>query len=195
MERKSEPVSNGRKIHFDNSELVKTSFWVSQLLMVLATVLGVYLAAQQGLSQAIKFDSLVNTQNNYHLQRALYDEVRDNLQTLEAYMVDIDKLRPLDLRSLHPQLSDFVWQNMYYSANALETPAEILTAIRRFRIESAQLIEKMEKQELSRGVGTTRLRALVGKISADTLPKLQLSFQRMELELQRSGMDVNITEE
>ncbi|WP_243880021.1 hypothetical protein [Shewanella algae] len=110
-------------------------------------------------------------------------------------MADIDKLRPLDLRSLRPQLSDFVWQNMYYSANALETPAEILTAIRRFRIESAQLIEKMEKQELSRGVGTTRLRALVGKISADTLPKLQLSFQRMELELQRSGMDVNITEE
>ncbi|MGB5145342.1 MAG: hypothetical protein WBO22_17900, partial [Shewanella indica] len=140
MERKSEPVSNGRKIHFDNSELVKTSFWVSQLLMVLATVLGVYLAAQQGLSQAIKFDSLVNTQNNYHLQRALYDEVRDNLHELEAYMADIDKQRPLDLRSLHPQLSDFVWQNMYYSANALETPAEILTAIRRFRIESAQLI-------------------------------------------------------
>ena len=34
----------------DNEDLVKSSFWISQIFMTIATVAGVYLAAQEGLS-------------------------------------------------------------------------------------------------------------------------------------------------
>lgn len=84
------PISNEadmpkRTIKLDNTELIKTSFWVSQIFIIIATVVGVYLAAQEGLSQAIKFDALSNMQNNYHLRHALYDEVSDNVEILSHY--------------------------------------------------------------------------------------------------------------
>ena len=53
----AEPIKRFPKL--DNQELVKTSFWISQVFMIIATIVGVYLAAQEGLSQAIIFDESI----------------------------------------------------------------------------------------------------------------------------------------
>lgn len=112
-----------KKIRFDNQELVKTSFWVSQIFMIIATVAGVYLAAQEGLSQAIKFDSLTNMQNNYHLQHSLYEELKDNVTVMTEYAERIEKEKPYNIKEYHPVMADFVWQNMKYSATPWKPPA------------------------------------------------------------------------
>lgn len=42
-------IEDGKRFpRLDNRELVKTSFWISQIFMIIATVAGVYVAAQEG---------------------------------------------------------------------------------------------------------------------------------------------------
>lgn len=62
----------------DNKELKSTGFWLNQLFLVFSTIFGVYLAAQSGLEQALKFDSFSKMEDNYYLRTSLYDEVKDN---------------------------------------------------------------------------------------------------------------------
>ncbi len=45
----------------------------------------VYLAAQSGLEQALKFDSFSKMEDNYYLRTSLYDEVKDNAEHLKKF--------------------------------------------------------------------------------------------------------------
>ncbi|GIU50337.1 hypothetical protein TUM4438_35950 [Shewanella sairae] len=179
----TEPVKRFPKL--DNQELVKTSFWVSQIFMIVATVAGVYLAAQEGLSQAIKFDDLNNKQNNYYLRHALYDEVKDNVETINAYaeLVSNSTVSAYDLKNVHPTISTFVWDNMRYSRNTLETPTEILTETRRFYMLSDDLVAKLEARFYGRKFGAKKLTELTAEVSETTLPKLRANFEALEKHL------------
>ena len=42
--------------------------------MVISTIFGVYLAAQSGLEQALKFDSFSKMEDNYYLRTSLFDD-------------------------------------------------------------------------------------------------------------------------
>ncbi|MEZ9593328.1 hypothetical protein AB4298_01695 [Shewanella sp. 10N.261.52.F9] len=176
----------------DNQELVKTSFWVSQFFMIIATVAGVYLAAQEGLSQAIKFDDLSNKQNNYYLRYALYDEVKDNIDTINVYADTLTKgsSNPYDLKNIHPTISTFVWENMRYSANTLETPTEILTETRRFYMLSDDIVAKIEARFYGANFGAKKLRELTAEVSQNTLPKLKKNYTALGIYLEEHGITV-----
>ena len=62
-------ISNALKT-VDNKELKSTGFWLNQVFLVLSTVFGVYLAAQSGLEQALKFDTFSKMEDNYYLPAA-----------------------------------------------------------------------------------------------------------------------------
>ncbi|MCU8035731.1 MAG: hypothetical protein WC024_11540 [Shewanella sp.] len=182
------PISNEadmpkRTIKLDNTELIKTSFWVSQIFIIIATVVGVYLAAQEGLSQAIKFDALSNMQNNYHLRHALYDEVSDNVEILSHYADTVETVSSNSLVKMHPQMGLFVWDNMRYSANALETPSDILSDIRRLYLESEKIISNIETRHYSVSYGKDQLQNVLSKIKEDTLPKLKTNYETLSKEL------------
>ncbi len=193
MEVNQEPSQRrgAKKIRFDNQELVKTSFWVSQIFMIIATVAGVYLAAQEGLSQAIKFDSLTNMQNNYHLQHSLYEELKDNVAVMTAYTELIEKEKPYNIKEYHPVMADFIWGNMKYSAYTLETPSDILSGARRFYMGSADIVGKIERKFYGPSFGSKQLRSLIEEVETHTLPKLEQSYKKMADELKRAGIDVN----
>jgi len=174
----------------DNQELVKTSFWISQVFMIIATIVGVYLAAQEGLSQAITFDDLSNKQNNYYLRHALYDEVNDNVTIINDYADTITKNSPYDLKGIHPQMATFVWENMLYSPNTLETPTQILTETRRFYMMSADIISKMEARVYGTKFGAKKLRELTEGISQTTLPLLKNNYQHLAAELKAADIHV-----
>ncbi|WP_028766092.1 hypothetical protein [Shewanella fidelis] len=186
----AEPVKRFPKL--DNQELVKTSFWVSQIFMIVATVVGVYLAAQEGLSQAIKFDELSNKQNNYYLRHALYDEVTDNINMLEAYADTLTKgsSNPYELKHIRPNIGTFVWENMRYSPNALETPTTILTETRRFYNASEDIVSKIEGRFYGSKYGAKQLKELTQKMRTETMPKLEKNFQSLALELKQNGITV-----
>lgn len=190
------PISNEadmpkRTIKLDNTELIKTSFWVSQIFIIIATVVGVYLAAQEGLSQAIKFDALSNMQNNYHLRHALYDEVSDNVEILSHYADTVETVSSNSLVKMHPQMGLFVWDNMRYSANALETPSDILSDIRRLYLESEKIISNIETRHYSVSYGKDQLQNVLSKIKDDTLPKLKTNYETLSKELKDNDIAVD----
>lgn len=190
------PISNEadmpkRTIKLDNTELIKTSFWVSQIFIIIATVVGVYLAAQEGLSQAIKFDALSNMQNSYHLRHALYDEVSDNVEILSHYADTVETVSSNSLVKMHPQMGLFVWDNMRYSANALETPSDILSDIRRLYLESEKIISNIETRHYSVSYGKDQLQNVLSKIKEDTLPKLKTNYETLSKELKDNDIAVD----
>lgn len=190
------PISNEadmpkRAIKLDNTELIKTSFWVSQIFIIIATVVGVYLAAQEGLSQAIKFDALSNMQNNYHLRHALYDEVSDNVEILSHYADTVETVSSNSLVKMHPQMGLFVWDNMRYSANALETPSDILSDIRRLYLESEKITSNIETRHYSVSYGKDQLQNVLSKIKEDTLPKLKTNYETLSKELKDNDIAVD----
>ncbi|MBW3532954.1 hypothetical protein [Shewanella sp. NKUCC06_TVS] len=190
------PISNEadmpkHAIKLDNTELIKTSFWVSQIFIIIATVVGVYLAAQEGLSQAIKFDALSNMQNNYHLRHALYDEVSDNVEILSHYADTVETVSSNSLVKMHPQMGLFVWDNMRYSANALETPSDILSDIRRLYLESEKIISNIETRHYSVSYGKDQLQNVLSKIKEDTLPKLKTNYETLSKELKDNDIAVD----
>jgi len=178
-------------IKFDNSDLVKTGFWVGQIFMVIATVVGVYLAAQEGLSQALLFENLNSKEKNYYLQHALADELDDNINSLNAYAKLLQTKPVYDIKANHPVVSDFVWESMKYSPNALETPSDILSAIRRYNSEVALIIEKMEGNQFGPKYGSNLLIALNQKVTDGALSDLIRHYTQLHEELVEAGIDVS----
>jgi hypothetical protein len=66
-------------------------YWVSQLVVLTSTVLGVYLAAQAGYSTAIQFEMTRGEREAYYVRRALLDEVKSNLRTVDEWGAAYEK--------------------------------------------------------------------------------------------------------
>ena len=57
-------------------------FWIGQIMVIVSTVLGVYLAAYAGFERALEFDVLVNKRSAYHLITSLEAELKDNIKLI-----------------------------------------------------------------------------------------------------------------
>ncbi|QLE87898.1 hypothetical protein FLM48_17915 [Shewanella sp. Scap07] len=182
---------NKRFPQLDNQELVKTSFWISQIFMIVATVAGVYLAAQEGLSQAITFDSLTNQQNNYYLRHALYDEVSDNVAEIENYVDVIATKAAHERKNFRPIMATFVWDNMRYSPHTLETPTAILSQTRRFYMKSGDIVDKIERGFYGAAYGGKLLKALTAEMRQATLPALKTNYTALALSLRENDIEVD----
>lgn len=190
MSEGTNSTTQGNNVRLDNSELARTSFWISQVFMIIATVAGVYLAGKEGLNQAITFDNLSNMQSNYYLRHSLHDEVSENVATLLDYVKTTRENRPPDLKRVHPQLADFVWDAMKYSPTTLETPSELLSPVRQFYLKVDSLLARLEARHILRSKGLDELEALCLQMQNELLPKLQTNYQGLATELKRSNIDV-----
>ena len=176
----------------DHSDLKTSSFWISQIFMIIATVAGVYLAAQAGLQQAIEFDNLTSTESNYYLRQSLYDEVDANVSLLRTYNKEFFS-RPLQKNELEkntPALRRFVWESMKYSPSTLETPSYFLREIQGFYAD----IDLIMANRLSWAHGPSYASKLMTEqldhIENVVLPKLADNTRQLAQELKDAGMDV-----
>ncbi|TCI01492.1 hypothetical protein EZV61_17375 [Corallincola luteus] len=181
----------------DNKDLSKSGFWLSHLLTILATVIGVYLAAQAGLSQALIFDTLQTKQNNYYLRSSLYAELADNTALLNAYNHDVLKkgvsVDTIKLRN--PRLSTYVWESMKFSPTTLETPTYFLTQTRRFYADVNEIIHKVEQGQYGSRHASSLLQQHLDTMNNEVLPKLQASATALTVELQKYDVAVDLQDE
>jgi hypothetical protein len=61
------------------------------LVILLSTVLGVYLAAQAGYNTAIQFEVTRGEREAYYLRRALLEEVKSNLRSVDEWSSNYEK--------------------------------------------------------------------------------------------------------
>lgn len=173
----------------DNKELKSTGFWLNQVFLVLSTIFGVYLAAQSGLEQALKFDSYSKMEDNFYLRTSLYDEVNDNAHNVRAYAARLAKSPPSSEMQYHkPTLEKYIWQTMQYSPTTLETPSIFLTQIRRFYSRSEFIIEAAHKRQMSARQASIELNNITDIIEKQTLPQLQASALHLQQELKQNDI-------
>ena len=60
--------------------------WINNAVVLSSTVLGVYLAARAGYRTAVDVSVINQLREGYYLRRALCDEVKDNLDTVDRWM-------------------------------------------------------------------------------------------------------------
>ena len=166
----------------ERSDVKKASFWVSQLVIIIATVGGVYLAASQGLKQAIQFDSIRSEQNNYYLRKSLQNELGDNVGYIRDYINKVNQ------RVANPtlDLETFVWNSMTYSSTALETPSDLLRDAQRFYHQ----VDEIMKGAAAVPVKNKALEDLAKRIESEVLPKFEADTKRIKDRLAAKNIDV-----
>ena len=180
----------------DNKELKSTGFWLNQVFMVVSTIFGVYLAAQSGLEQALKFDSFSKMEDNYYLRTSLYDEVNDNANAVAEYAERLAKLPPTsEIEYFKPTLEKYIWETMQYSPTTLETPSELLTQIRRFYTRAEFLIGTVVARKTSAKHAALELKKITDLMQAETLPQLKNSANQLKRELKKNNISVGSLKE
>ncbi|WP_434340376.1 hypothetical protein [Motilimonas cestriensis] len=187
---KTLPIKTAVK-KLDNSDLIKTGFWVGQVFMLIATMLGVYLASQEGMSQAMTFNDINTLQDNYHLRRSLRDEFSDNIDKLDETIAFLRQGHTYFAEKDQPKFDTYVWQAMRFSPRTMETPAPILTGVRRFHSEVDDLLMRLDKKFLGRSLITERLEAVSKQAREETLAYLEADLINIKQVLLSYNVDVN----
>lgn len=121
----------------EQSEIKKASFWVSQLFIIAATVLGVYLAANQGFEQAILFDNIKGEKTNYYLRKSLQHELTDNVSYIREFIAKVENR--IDKPEL--VLETFIWRSIASSSATLETPSDLLREAKLFYRKADEIMK------------------------------------------------------
>lgn len=173
----------------DNSEVKKPSFWISQVFILIATVLGVYLAATQGFKQAVQFDHIMGQKNIYYLQISLKHELDTNISATEQFLEKTQNSK--DQWATYPlELSSFIWNNMQNSATALELNPIILANTEKFMTHAPKEYKKATSgDQAQRQAAIKRLELLIQSSKNTLMPELDKNIQQLEVSLQKVGID------
>lgn len=173
----------------NSGEVKKASFWISQFFILIATVLGVYLAATQGFKQAIQFDHIMGQKNAYYLQVSLKNELSTNIAATEQFLEKTQNSK--DQWATYPlELSTFIWNNMQLSATALELSPIILANTEKFMINTPKEYTKATSgDQAQRQAAIKRLELLIQSSKQTLMPELDKNIQQLETSLQKAGID------
>ena len=114
---------------FKVRESGNAEFWISHLIILFSTVLGVYLAAQAGYRTAVEFEVSRTDREGYYLRRALLDEVRHNLDWADKLTDTVNKDAYTFLTG-NEKPQTFVWDTMQQQSTTFQLPPQTLAAIR-----------------------------------------------------------------
>lgn len=172
-----------------SDETKKLSFWVSQLFILLATVVGVYLASSQGFKQALAYGEVQSARTNYYLRKSLRNEIADNLVVIENYMENVGSGSP-SARQAPLNLDTFVWDCLKASSNTLETPSELLRESRKFYRGVEDVHQKIANQTFAVGYGKQQLQTLVDHMKKEVLPEFDKDLSSLQNYLKGNGIQV-----
>ncbi len=155
-------------------------FWIGQIMVILSTVLGVYLAANAGFERAIEFDAMVNKRSAYRLLGSLEAELKDNITIVNKLTENlqlVNKDRTYMLR--RHQTGKFIWQAMLESDHTFQVPAEVLTGVRRYYKNLEILRYELENSKIPSSYFITRIKEEHSILEKTVLPKIDNEKQHL----------------
>lgn len=188
----SAPSANAKakKLALQPGETSNLSFWIAQGFMLLATVIGVYLAGQQGLAQALAFDQIQSEKNNYHLRQSLKDELIENVALVAAYTEALKSTGPSSSRRLEMNLDTFVWESMKFSPHTMETPSLLLSESRRFYRETRDIYNKIQSGFYSGPYGSQLLLNVIEHMESAVLPAFDEDLNTLRTYLEQHEVEI-----
>jgi hypothetical protein len=165
-------------------------FWVSNLIIVFSTVLGVYLAAQAGYATAVDFEQTRTDREGYYMRRALLDEVRDNLDQADQwadFIVNKDGWRFQGSADTY-KMQDFVWETMKQQAITFQLAPTVLTGVRRYYDNAAGHAQSMARGQGTAMDGAKALLADTKKMRDETIPAMEKDIAVLKGRLDAKGI-------
>lgn len=181
------PVTENKGMQFD--EIRKASFWVGQFFIIIATVLGVYLASTQGFKQAMAYGNLQSARSNYYLRKSLRTEMHDNIALVREYMKRLET-GGLPARKAPFSLDTFVWESMKNATATMETPPEMLREARMFYRGVADLHQKIVDNTYGVKVANEKLTEMLDHVEKTVLPMFDADIAKVGKYLQDNGLTV-----
>lgn len=171
------------------NEIKKASFWVSQIFIIIATVIGVFLAATQGYKQAVQFENMTSYKESYYLQKSLQYELEDNIAILKSYMKDINDPTIYGALDRPMAFYNLIWENMKFSSTTLATPPELLRDAQRFYRQVNDIHTSLTKSNrISISYATKQFQEQIDLVEQNLIPALKNSTDKIKQEL--DGSDV-----
>ncbi len=170
----------------------KFEFWVSHFLVMMATIIGVYLAATLGFEKAIEYELVKSDKDSYYLRSAMQQELIDNLENVEFWSKDFlsGNARNYIGRQDHYQLENFAWKTMQFSPSTFEIPSEILTGIRRFYTNTTNNLDKMTRKNYAASLDVKAMQAEAVKVRKELLPLIEEDIQKLKTKVEKYGIDL-----
>lgn len=173
----------------NDTEIKKASYWLSQTFVIIATIIGVFLAANQGYKLAVQFENNLAVKESYYLQKSLQYELEDNVVVVLNYIEAIKggdmqaKGEPLNLNTL-------VLENMKFSQITLSTPPEILRDTQRFYRTINAWYAKTSSSKVAASFGIKQLQSELDRVETGLIDQLKTNTEILKQQVEKSGMSL-----
>jgi hypothetical protein len=165
-------------------------FWVSNFIIILSTVLGVYLAALAGYKTALEFEISRTQRESYFMRTALLDELKDNLEQAEKnadFIMNKDGWRFKAGPEAY-KMQSFVWETMKQQSTTFQIPSELLTAVRRYYDNTNSYGTDMRAASSPAIEAAKALLAETKAMREKTLPAMEKDIARLREKLEKLGL-------
>lgn len=178
---------------FKVRETGNLEFWVSNLVIVLSTVLGVYLAAQAGYRTALDFETARTERESYYMRGALLDELKDNLARAEEISKNMAE-NGWRVRGADPEifkLQGYVWETMKEQSITFQIPSEVLTGVRRYYDKSGGYAKSLAIGQGTAMDAANEWKKDTAEVREKIVPAMERDIAQLREKLVSRGLELN----
>ena len=199
---------------FKVRESGNAEFWIANVIVMASTVLGVYLAAQAGFQTALQFEVARSERDGYYLRRALLDEVKDNLDSVDdwsqsfekalrnrisdsyflpsdswiAYWCDKNGWSNAGVTPDDLRMKTFVWETMKQQAITFQLSPRLISAVRRYYDSMDGNMKDVQSHEWKAGPSAKAILEDTKHMRDEVLPAFEKDIAELHESLQAQGV-------
>ncbi len=118
------------------------TYWIGHIFTVVATIIGVYLAATVGFDKALELEIVRADRGTYYLSESLYSEVASNIEIVQGYIDKVgDNPFPYSEDFEGIAINTFILDSAKFNDSALEIEPTILQDVSRYYFEVGVAID------------------------------------------------------
>jgi len=172
----------------NKSTLINPAYWIGHTFAIIATILGVYLAASLGFNKAVDLELLRADRGTYYVAQSLLSQTESNLEHFEEY---IEKSKTTNrtkdiIGGMH--LNDYVIESAKFSESTFELDPQVLTEVSQFYSNVRNAFEKYypEKPDTLMHV----IKKETAKMKDGPLQRLEEHVKELKELCKRKGLDL-----
>ncbi len=123
-------------------ELKDPAYWIGHLFTVVATIVGVYLAATVGFKKALDLEIIRADRGTYYLAASLHSELGANIENIQKYINNVgDNPHPFKEHFTGIAINTFILDAAKFNDGALEIEPNILQDVSIYYFEVSNAIK------------------------------------------------------
>lgn len=201
---------------FKVRESGNAEFWISNLMIMASTILGVYLAAQAGFRTALDFEVARGERDGYFMRRALLDEVKDNLDSVDEWSKNFERVLrnqiseeyflPTDSWVTYwsdkngwsnsnrtpdeMKMKTFIWETMKQQTITFQLAPELIAAVRRYYDNMDGNIKDVRSKDPKAGPAAKSILDDTKRMREEIVPAFEKDIAELRSDLSKRGVPV-----